>query len=90
MTENKTGKEYSVSELAEKYNVNRRIVLGWISSGKFPNSHKVTPPVGKQYWMVPETDLVSFNMPSKPGRPRLEKPSAAALAKREQRKKSKG
>lgn len=80
-------KEYSVTELAEKYNVNRRIVLGWISGGKFPNAHKVEPPVGKPYWLIPESDLKGFAPPSRPGRPLSDTPSAEALRKREKRKK---
>jgi hypothetical protein len=86
MAEKNSEKEYSVTELAEKYNVKRRIVLGWISGGKFPNARKVTPPVGKSYWLVPDSDLTSFTPPGKPGRPLSDTPSAAALAKRQQRK----
>jgi hypothetical protein len=87
MKENKTGKEYSVTELAEKYNVNRRIVLGWIAGGKFLNARKVDPPVGKSYWLIPEPDLANFTPPGRRGRPLSDKPSAAALLKRQQRTK---
>lgn len=87
--EDKTAKEYSVTELAEKYDVERRIVLRWISSGKFPNARKVTPPVGLAYWLVPESDLKNFNKPEGRGRPLSENPTSEALAKRQQRDRQK-
>jgi len=80
-------KEFSVTELAEKYQVNRRIVLGWIAGGKFPNARKIDPPVGKPYWLVPESDLTNFEPPGRRGRPLSDNPSPAALAKRQQRRK---
>lgn len=79
-------KEYSVTELAEKYNVHRRIVLGWIGANKFPNAHKFHPPVGLTYWLVPETDLNNFTKPEGRGRPLSDNPSEEALRKRKQRK----
>ncbi len=82
-------KEYSVTEVAEKFNAARRIILGWIAAGKFPNARKVEPPVGKPYWLVPESDLVNFTKPAGRGRPLSDKPSTAALLKREQRKQRK-
>lgn len=80
-----TAKEYSVTELAERYEVKRRIVLGWIAGDKFPNARKVAPPVGKPYWLVPETDLKNFIKPTRRGRPLLDKPTEDALRKRQQR-----
>jgi len=79
--------ELSVAEIAERFSVERRIVIGWINNKKFPNAHKVVPPVGLAYWLVPETDLENFSKPTGRGRPLSANPSADALRKREKRKK---
>ena len=81
--------KFSVSELAEKYGVPKRTVLGWINSNRFANAEKITPHVGLAYWLVPETDLKDFVKPSGRGRPLSENPSDDALKKREQRKNKK-
>jgi hypothetical protein len=60
--------EFTVSELAQKYNVTKRVVLGWCERGKFPNAHKVDSGFGFEVWKIPASDLEGFELP-KAGRP---------------------
>ena len=82
-------KEFTVSEIAIKYNVEKRIVLGWIERGLFPNAKKEVSPFGVEFWRVPENDLKDFEPQRRRGRPTSAKPSKAALAKRRQREQEK-
>lgn len=85
----KEEKEYTVAELAERFGASKHTVNGWIRRNLFPNADKRSSPVGIDYWVVPEGDLKDFKPPGRPGRPLSKNPSAAALAKREQRKNKK-
>jgi|GEM_PF-5976217 len=82
-------KELTVSELALRYNVEKRIVLGWIQRGLFPNAKKEQSPFGVEFWIVPESDLKGFEPQKGRGRPKSKNPSKATLAKRAQRERGK-
>jgi hypothetical protein len=78
--------ELTVSEIASRYSVEKRIVLGWIQRGILPNARKEQSPFGVEFWLVPETDLEGFEPQKRRGRPKATNPSKATLAKRRQRK----
>jgi hypothetical protein len=75
----------TAKEVAEKYGVVKRVVQGWCERGLLPNAHKVASGFGFDVWQIPETDLINFVKPEGRGKPRLENPSAATLAKRKSR-----
>lgn len=82
-------KELTVSEIASRYSVEKRIVLGWIQRGLLPNARKEQSPFGVEFWLVPETDLEGFEPQKRRGRPKATNPSKATLAKRRQREQEK-
>lgn len=77
--------EFTVSDLAEKFKVEKRIVLGWIERGLLPNAKKGKSQFGVEFWTVPESDLINFEPQKRRGRPSSKNPSKATLAKRAQR-----
>lgn len=62
-------KKLTAREIAGRFNVNKRIVLGWIERGLFPNAVKIKSPLGIEFWTVPERDLLNFVPQRRRGRP---------------------
>lgn len=75
----------TTKDLAKKFNIAERVARRWCERGYFKNAEKVQTPRG-DYWEVPEMDLKDFT-PPKAGRPRINNPTPAALAKRKLRDK---
>jgi hypothetical protein len=59
-------KDLTAKDISEKENVPKRVALGWIQRGEFPNARKVTIEPFGEIWLVPENDLIGFTKP-KPG-----------------------
>ena len=59
--------ELTTKELASRFGVAEVTARLWCQKGLFPNGHQKKTPFGS-YWLVPESDLQSFNRP-KTGRP---------------------
>ena len=38
----------------------------WLTKGRFPNAEYIQPEYGVPYWLIPESDIASFEM-GKPG-----------------------
>ncbi|MBS3915572.1 MAG: helix-turn-helix domain-containing protein [Bacteroidetes bacterium] len=77
----------TAKQVAEKYGVTKRVVQGWCERGLLPNAKKVDSGFGFDVWQIPERDLENFVKPEGRGKPRLDNPSAATLAKRRSREK---
>lgn len=60
----------SAREVAEKYNVTKRVVQGWCERGLLPNAKKVPSGFGFDVWEIPDTDLKGFTPPEGRGRPK--------------------
>lgn len=73
------------ADVAEKYGVTKRVVQGWCERGLLPNAKKVPSGFGFDVWEIPESDLTDFVKPKGRGKPRIENPSEATLAKRRSR-----
>lgn len=59
----------TAKEIAERAEVPKRVAQGWIQRGLFPNARKETFAPFGEIWLVPESDLESFERPAR-GRPR--------------------
>ncbi len=59
-------RDLTAKDISIKENVPKRVVLGWIQRGEFPNARKVIIEPFGEIWLVPENDLIGFNKP-KPG-----------------------
>ncbi len=62
-------KELTAKEIAGRYNTNKRVVLGWIERGVFPNAVKKKLIDGVEFWIIPEVDLINFKPQRRRGRP---------------------
>lgn len=56
-------KEFTIAEVAVRFERDRSSVLRWIQSKKFPNARLVSSPLG-DYWLIPENDINSFERPT--------------------------
>ena len=56
-------KEFTIAQLAEKFQRDRSSILRWIQSGKFPNARLITSPLG-EYWIIPAGDIENFKLPT--------------------------
>lgn len=57
-----------VKDLAEKFDVNRRVALGWFERGLFPSAKKVKGEFF-YYWEVEESDIKDFIPQKRKGKP---------------------
>jgi hypothetical protein len=78
-------KKMTAKEVAEKYDVAKRIVQGWCERGLLIGAKKVPSGFGFDVWEIPESALKDFTPPSGRGRPRVANPSKVTLAKRKSR-----
>lgn len=62
-------KTYTVREVAEKFNVAKRVVQGWCERGILPNATKKPSGMGFDVWEIPKSDIKDFVPPDRPGRP---------------------
>lgn len=60
-------KDLTTEQVAERTGSAERTVRLWCKQGKFPNAYRQTTPFGS-YWLIPETDLRTFEKPTQ-GRP---------------------
>jgi hypothetical protein len=83
------GTELTTNDIAERYQVAKRVARRWCEEGRFPHAYQLPITIGRgQAWLVPESDLEDF-VPPKIGRPLAGNPSTAALKRREQRARDK-
>ena len=61
-------KELTAKDIAELFQVEKRVAQGWIQRGCFPNARKEVHPIFGGVWLVPESDLKNFSIP-RMGRP---------------------
>ena len=66
MARKESKKMLSVKEAAEKIGAAASSVRYWLTKGRFPNAEFVEPEYGVPYWLIPESDLESFEI-GKPG-----------------------
>ncbi len=59
MPEQQERKYYTVTELAERWEVTERAVRKWIVAGSFPNAYKIGLGKGSHY-RVPVKDVLAF------------------------------
>lgn len=83
--ENKEVKKLTAKEVAERFDVRKKVVVGWFARGKFPNAVKSTDRHGVDFWEVPESDLEGFEPQRRKGKPSVENPSKETEAKRRSR-----
>ena len=69
-------KRLTAKEIAEHYEVEKRVVQGWIQKGYFPNAIKEGHAIFGDVWLVPVSDLTNFILPTA-GRPKKERKIAA-------------
>lgn len=69
-------KRLTAKEIAERYEVEKRVAQGWIQKGYFPNAAKEGHPIFGDVWLVPVSDLTDFTLPTV-GRPKKERKAAA-------------
>jgi hypothetical protein len=63
----KKGKKmFNVKQAAEMIGAASSSVRYWLTKGKFPNAEYIQPEYGVPYWLIPEGDIVGFEM-GKPG-----------------------
>ena len=55
-----TEKMLSVKEAAKRIGAATSSVRYWLTKGRFPNAQLVQPEYGVPYWLIPESEVESF------------------------------
>jgi len=55
-------KMLSVLEVAEKLNKTPSSIRIWAAQGRFPGAQRIEPEHGVPYWLIPQSDVDSFEV----------------------------
>lgn len=75
---------FTAKDIADKFDVSKRVAQDWLLKGLFPNAYKETIEPFGEIWYAPVSDVENFEQP-RPGRPKDDAPTQAAIAKRNSR-----
>lgn len=70
-------KELTIAAIAEEKGKSPSTVLRWIQKGLFPNAEMKKTPLG-DYWVVPQSDLKNFELPTRGPKKKKNKEIASA------------